>query len=149
MQDLERCGVAKQRILPSAGVLEAPQTEVVVAALDQLNRERQAQSFPQERDVFLEELFLKRDGVRADDHTAFVADDLIDGRQQVCKGLSDARAGFHRYVLVILEAVRDGGGHVALLRARFVPVEPPRDRAVHVEPVERRDRVLSRFRAVG
>ena len=73
----------------------------------------------QERDVFLVELFLQGLGGGGDDDAAAAA----DGGKKIGEGFAGAGARFQDGVVVILEGVVDGLGHLQLGRAVLVATD--------------------------
>ena len=54
------------------------------------------------------------------DHTLVLSNGVINSGQQVCKRFADAGAGFDKQVMLIVDRILHGSGHLKLLRAMFV-----------------------------
>ncbi len=82
-EGIELALVVEEIALAAAGLLQTALAEVVVAALDQDGGELIGQDRAKQRDVLVDELFLKRDRMGGDDDPLFVLDGEMDGGDEV------------------------------------------------------------------
>ena len=106
--------VARRKAPVGRGSLEMMVADVVRAALEQRERDRNLQRVAHERQVALEELVLQRLGAGGHDHLAAVQ----ERRHEIREGLAGAGAGLGDQCAAARDRVRDGVGHRELLRAK-------------------------------
>ena len=103
--------------------------DIVAAALEQGNGDRDAQRIAHQRQVALIELVLQRLGPGGNDHLAAGK----QGGNQIGEGLAGAGPGFGEQLAARLDGERDRLGHRDLLRPRPVAGNIARKRSVGVE----------------
>jgi len=107
--------VAEEGVLPSAGLHEAAQADVVGSAFDEDGPEGAGDQWGEGGDVFFDELFLECDGVGGDDDAPARGEDAVDGGEEVGETFTDAGAGLDDEMAFVCEGIGDGLGHGDLL----------------------------------
>ncbi len=126
--------IVEQVILPPARLFQTPLAEVVASALDQNRGELIGIDRLDQRDVFLDELFLKRNRMSRDDDAFFVPDRPVDRGDEIGEAFADAGAGFDDEVMLFGKRLFHRCRHLELLRAMFVSLaKAASDRAVGAE----------------
>ncbi len=115
------------------GGVKPPEADVVRPPFHQDGRELVRHDRPEERDVFLQELFLEADRVGRDDDLLAGLGRREDRRDEVGEALAHACPGLDHQVRLVLDRPRHGAGHHHLLGAFLVPVQPPGDRPAGTE----------------
>ena len=82
-----RQSVVKEPLGTPQSIVHTTQTQIIVSPFGQTRGKRMLQHFTEKRDIFINQLLLKSDRIRADQHL-FLALDLIDSRQKIGKALS-------------------------------------------------------------
>src|SRR5438128_1535317 len=107
-------------ILPPARLFQSSLAEVVAASLDEHRGEFVGIQRLDERNILVDQLFLKRDSVRGDDDALFLPHREVDRGQKVGERLADARAGLDKQMMPVCESLLDRAGHLKLLRSMLI-----------------------------
>src|SRR5689334_20767175 len=110
----------EKMILPLARLLQTALAKVVAAALAEHGSEFVRIDGLDQRDVFLDELFLERDRVSRDDDALLVPHRKIDRWNQVRERFPHAGARFYEQMMAFVERLLDGRRHFQLLRAELI-----------------------------
>ena len=110
---------AEEAILPSACKFQSAQRNIIPATFHQHRAEFLWNDSVQQRNIFLDQLFLQRNRVRADDDTLLVIDHSSNRGNEICKTFSNAGASFDQQSSLAIKARIDRRCHFKLLRTMF------------------------------
>jgi threonine synthase len=121
-------GLFKKLSMPLQSEIEPAFAEVVTSAFCQDGGEFVRHTFEQRGDVFIDELFLQRDGEGADQYPAALATGQIDGRDQVRDALTHAGSSLDRQVPPVDKRLLNRTGHPNLFGTHLETAKRFRDR---------------------
>ena len=101
------------------GHLQLAQTDIIVHSFDKDNFQLEVEGFQEMGDVFVDELFLKSDGMGGNDCPFISASCPYHGWDQVSKAFAGARSRFDKGDLTVVICIDDICHHLLLLIARF------------------------------
>ena len=99
--------------------LQAPRAKIILTALQQCSLEFHRQHFFQDRDIFIEKLFLQIDRVRGNDRFFVLLKRKENCRDEISERFSHARARFDHEMSIFLQRLGHGHRHFLLLRPIF------------------------------
>jgi len=114
--------VVEEHLLAAAGLFEPAFAEIVAAPFHEDGGEFIGIDCAQQGNIFLDQLFLQRNGVRGNDDPLFHPHGVVDRGQQIRERFSDAGARFDEQMMPFLERALDAGSHLELLWAEFVAI---------------------------
>jgi hypothetical protein len=107
---------------------EPARAKIILPAFHERRLELEGQHLLENRDVFVEKLFLQIDRVGGNDRLLFLLDRVEDRRRQIRDRLPYPRSRLHHQMAFLLERPRHGHGHLLLL-GPILEILRPREQA--------------------
>ena len=131
--------VANARLLLTCNT-QSPQRDVISSTLAQHGGELIRNHSVEQRHIFLEDLFLQRDRVRADDDAFALLKNSSNCRNEVGKTLADSCASLNEQTAFRFNVRFNRFSHAHLFSARFVSVNPPSKWTFRAKKISREQR---------